>query len=303
MDSHVNGIIPVLQTPLKYGEIDRESLTRHVNWLLNKGVAGLWVLGTGSEDMHLTFQQRVKVARTVCHVVQERIPVFLGCGFYSFYDTEHFIESTADLKKRAYHYMPYHPLLSWDRLAKVYQYLANSVPIWGYSSANWSRSMPVDFVKRIKDAGVKGIKFSSQRTSDMQKILELEDSMFQAVSAVATQFLICLQMGFKASTTSLAGVNPDLFNRIYDAFDRGQTKEAKALQKRVIVFSGILNKAKKDNFLSGAEEKAILQAAGIYETREMTFPYRHLSPDEAKDLIYAVKPFYGRNLREQINVP
>lgn len=287
MDRNVRGIVPVLQTPIKNGGIDRESIKRHVEWLVTQDIGGLWVLGTGGEDMHLPFQKRLTVAKTVCDANFGRKPLILGCGFYSLYETEKFIELTSDLDYDAYHLMPYHPLVSWDRLLVAYRYFANSVPLWAYSSANWSRSMPLWFVEKLKASGVKGIKFSSQRTSDLQKVIGLQSKEFQVITAVATQFLVCLQMGALGSTTSIAGVYPDKFIQLHRAYQRGKLYEAQRWQQRITLDVGRMNLAKKDNFLSGAEEKELLVEMGIYETAEMTFPYRKLTNRERKQLFEA----------------
>jgi 4-hydroxy-tetrahydrodipicolinate synthase len=292
MDRDVKGIVPVVQTPLKDGSVDADSLKKHIKWLIQKPIGGLWVLGTGSEDMHLTFDQRVKVARIACAANDSEIPLFIGCGFYSFYETEKFIEETAEWPFDAYHYMPYHPLLSWDRVLTVYQYLSNSVPLWAYSSANWSRPMTPDFVKRLKDeTAVKGIKYSTQRTSDLQKVIGYQGKAFQVITAVATQFSTCLWMGAQGSTTSLAGVKPDLFAELYSEFERGSYGAVQYIQDRINEFAGLLNIAKKDNFLSGAEEKALLQNMGLYKTRDMAWPHRALTDEEARNLVYKVKCF------------
>ena len=58
----LEGVIPVLLTPLtKSGDIDEPSLIKLVKYLNKKNIGGFWVLGTGSEDMNLTYQQRLQV--------------------------------------------------------------------------------------------------------------------------------------------------------------------------------------------------------------------------------------------------
>ncbi len=282
MDRIVRGIVPVLQTPLKNRKVDVASLERHVNFLCTKDIGGLWVLGTGSEDMHLTLDQRVVVAQTACNTNRGRKPLFLGCSFYSMGDTERFLLKTSDLSWDAYHYMPYHPLVSWGRLLVAYSHLARMVPLWAYSSANWFRSMPVGFVESLRSEGLSGIKFSSQKTSDIQNVIALVRPGFQVITAVATQFLACLQMGARASTTSVAGVYPEPFIELYCRFRGGG--DAMGMQGEITRLVNGMKATKEDNFLGGAEEKALLKRMGIYETEDMTFPYRGLTNDERKRL-------------------
>jgi len=107
----IKGVIPVLITPLDpNGDIDKKNLENLVLHLISKDIGGLWVLGTGSEDMNLTFSKRLEVAETVTNVNRNKVPILLGCSFFSFEETLKFIESTKHLKFNAYHYMPYHNL-------------------------------------------------------------------------------------------------------------------------------------------------------------------------------------------------
>ena len=62
----VRGLIPVLITPFdKTGDVDTNKLKLLTEHLCDHDIAGLWVLGTGSEDMAMSFRQRLTVAQTV----------------------------------------------------------------------------------------------------------------------------------------------------------------------------------------------------------------------------------------------
>ena len=45
-----------------------------VEYLCSKNIGGLWVLGTGSEDMNLSYKQRLEVAQTVAHANDSKVP-------------------------------------------------------------------------------------------------------------------------------------------------------------------------------------------------------------------------------------
>ena len=60
----LEGIVPVLITPLKDdGSVDTETVKALVQGFVNKGAPGIWVLGTGGEDMCLSMRQRLDVVR------------------------------------------------------------------------------------------------------------------------------------------------------------------------------------------------------------------------------------------------
>ena len=62
----LRGVIPVVQTPLhEDGSIDVEAQARLINYLVDKGVGDFWALGTGSEDINLSFEKRLTAAKAV----------------------------------------------------------------------------------------------------------------------------------------------------------------------------------------------------------------------------------------------
>jgi 4-hydroxy-tetrahydrodipicolinate synthase len=80
----VRGIVPVVSTPLTAEEdIDVPALKGLIEFLNTKNIGGLWVLGTGSEDMNLSFAKRIKVAQAACDANAGKTPLLLGTGFFA----------------------------------------------------------------------------------------------------------------------------------------------------------------------------------------------------------------------------
>lgn len=264
----IKGVVPVLSTPLtRTGDVDEPGLRRLVDWLVEKPIAGLWVLGTGSEDMNLGFAKRKQVAEIVCDQIRGRTPLMVGTAFMAMEDILDFAEAIAHLPFAAYHVMPYHTLLSFDRLAWFYEHIADRVgkPLWMYTSANWSKPFTPDFVARLKDhPNICGVKFSTKDTLAIQKVAAMCDEEFQLITAVASQFLACLAMGSPAHTSSLGSACPDAMIEIYDLYQAGKIEECRAAQFKLNRFLASWPAGgKSNNFLQAAEEKAILEARGI----------------------------------------
>jgi 4-hydroxy-tetrahydrodipicolinate synthase len=280
----LRGIIPVLSTPLlKDGSIDEEGLERLVQFLIGKGAGGFWALGTGSEDMNLSFGKRVQVARVISEVNAGRVPVLLGAAFYALEDILRFINETHGLEIDAFHIMVYHPLLGDDRVEWLYRHIADHSPkpIWMYSSANYGRSMAPQTAARLKEhPNIQGIKFSSRNAEDVAKVIMLADDTFQVITAVASTLYACLCLGVKAHTTSLASCLPEILTNIYNLFQGGKREEALGEQRRLIKFLDALPKApRRDNFFQAAEEKYILSLRKLTQ-EHMSSYYRGLTNDE-----------------------
>lgn len=280
----LEGVVPVLGTPMHAdGAIDTKGQARLVEFLSARDIGGFWALGTGSEDMNLTFAQRLEAAAAVTEANAGRLPLILGAGFYCLDDILAFIDATAELEFDAYHVMPYHPLLSLARLDWFYRRIADHAPkpLWMYTSANWAPPITPDFVAGLKDhPNIAGIKFSSSNAPDQMKVIGLAAADFQVITAVVKQFYACLCMGSAAGTTSVAGAVPEPVIAIYELFKAGRHDQARDAQRRLIAFLDDWPKSiKRDNFLGAAEEKYILHLRGVCEPHVSSY-YRAL--DEAE---------------------
>ncbi len=280
----IEGIVPVLVTPLKKdGEIDEAGLEKLLEFLISKSIGGLWALGTGSEDMNLTYAKRLQLARLIVKIVKKRVPIMLGASFFAFEDILNFMKETADLDVDAFHVMPYHPLFSLNRLEWFYKRIAEKSPkpLWMYTSANWCRMIPPDFVERMKGTpNIVGIKFSTSNTVHISKVLSLADDRFQVIPAVVRTLYSCLCLGAKAFTTSEASPLPEPIIEIYDLFKAGKREEALKAKRRLDNFlEDMPTVPSQDNFLKSAEEKTILYLRGICNPYTTSY-YRDATEEE-----------------------
>ena len=282
----IHGIVPVLITPLKSNEdLDEDALRRLMRFLGEKDIGGYWALGTGAEDMNLSFAKRMRVAEIVAEENAGRIPLVMGAGFFAMEDILSFIRETESLNVDAYHVMPYHPLLGLDRLEWYYRHIADNCPkpVWMYTSANWCRGIPPAFVEKMKEYdNIAGIKYSSSNAIENQKVIMMASENFQVITAIATQLYPCLCMGSTAHTTSEASCMPEVFIKIYDYFVKGEHEKARNLQQKFIKFaSKFPSGLKNDNFLKAAEEKTILSIRKICEPYTSSY-YRDANDSESE---------------------
>ncbi len=264
----IQGVIPVLSTPFTAaGEVDEPALRRLVDFLAGKELGGLWVLGTGSEDMNLSYDKRLQVARIVTDQNAGRLPLVVGTGFFALEDILRFAEEIKDLDFEYYHVMPYHTLLSFERLEWFYRHIADRLakPLWMYTSANWSKPFTPEFVAALKGhPNIAGVKYSTKDAVSILKVAALQDENFQVITAVASQFAACLGMGVKGHTSSLGSAVPEAMIAVYKAFrEQGQEAALKEQQRLSAFLSEWPKGGKSNNFLQAAEEKAILELRGI----------------------------------------
>lgn len=288
----IYGVVPVVSTPLtRDGAIDEAGLVRLVEFVCSHEIGGLWALGTGGEDMNLTFAKRLQVARIIAETARQRVPVIMGAGFFCLEESLQFMQEIARLPIAGIHVMPYHPLFSLDRLEWFYRTLADAAPkpLWMYTSANWCRAVPPEFVPRLKGhPNIAGIKWSTANAVHNGKVIAMADDRFQVITAVAQQYHACLAMGSQAHTSSLGSPLPEAMIRIWKAFTAGDMAGSLAAQRRLNAFLDDLPKGPgQDNFLKAAEEKYLLKLRGICDEHVTTY-YRPVNEEEQRQIQQAV---------------
>ncbi len=266
----INGCIPVLVTPFKANkEIDYEGLNNLVAYFIDQQVEALWVLGTGSEDMAIPYKKRLDLAVYLSQNFSKKIKLLVGSSFFSFEESVSFIKDLSDLDLHAIHYMPYQPLIGLEQLKRNYLALAEltDFPIWLYTSDNWARKIPPEFLANFATHdGFGGCKYSTANIVSMEKALRYNSANFQVIPAVIKQLVPSLALGAKAATTVEANIHLDRINEIYKAFYSGEIEKSARLQTELNQLMERLScEAAQQNFLKTAEIKGILEKLGICE--------------------------------------
>ena len=76
----VKGLITAMVTPMRNGSIDEEAVRGLVERLIQKGVNGIFILGTNGEFHVLSREEKVKLAAMVVEYADCRVPVYAGSG-------------------------------------------------------------------------------------------------------------------------------------------------------------------------------------------------------------------------------
>src|SRR5438067_7381307 len=77
----IHGIIPPVATPMQANEdLDLPRLKTYLDYLIQNGVHGIFVLGTNSEFYALDETEKQQVIATAVEHVAGRVPVFAGTG-------------------------------------------------------------------------------------------------------------------------------------------------------------------------------------------------------------------------------
>ena len=183
--------------------------------------------------------------------------------------------------------MPYHTLMSLERYSSMYLEIAEfcQKPLWMYTSANYCRNFPADFIKDLNNhPNIAGIKFSTSNIVQIEKALSYSSQEFQVITAVVRQFLASLSMGVEATTTVEGCFYFEKIHKIYESFISSDYTNARKFQLELNRFlEKVTTEAGKDNFLKSAEGKYYLSRKGLCK-EYMSGYYRSVNSSEKKYL-------------------
>ena len=81
MSAPLSGIVVPIPTLFDdRGRVDDEANTRHIDWLIDRGVHGIFALGTTGEFTSLSTDERRAFAGLAVRAARGRVPVFVGCS-------------------------------------------------------------------------------------------------------------------------------------------------------------------------------------------------------------------------------
>ena len=73
------GVYPAMLTPFDVeGYVNETVLRQMVNWPIDKGVSGLFPLGSVGELININFEGNVKIIEIVCDEARGRVPLIPG---------------------------------------------------------------------------------------------------------------------------------------------------------------------------------------------------------------------------------
>jgi 4-hydroxy-tetrahydrodipicolinate synthase len=284
MINRIKGVMPIVITPLlKNGDIDTESCNQLIDFLIHNGAAGLYILGSASENFLLDIEQRIDVVYMMAEANRGRVPMISGCANIAPRNVFKFFKAIKKAQLAGLHYIPYDLKIGDKRLIHLIETYADSAPFPMYLYHNIKRGRAISFevAKRLKlHPNIWGIKVGGYNLAEMQKFLLLDNNEFQVLGSGGGQFYAWLALGAEAVTASSACCFPKEFKEMYDLYSNGEFEAAKKKQHWWQDFHSQIPNTAKDNGEYSAEEKYLLVKRGIIKYEYCHFPFRQLNDDE-----------------------
>lgn len=244
-----SGIIPPVSSTFdRDGNIDKTAMKAVADFLIQKGVNGLFYLGTGGEFSQMNAAQRMALAETAVAIVDKRVSVLIGVGS----------TSTDEAVKLARHaeacgadgivaINPYYWKVAPRNLDDYYQQIARSVslPVIIYNFPDLTgQDLTPAIVKRLVLANdnIVGIKDTIDSVGHLRTMINTVKAVrpgFSVFCGYDDHLLNTLLLGGDGAITASANFAPDLSVGIYRAWQQNDLATAATLNKKLLQLPSI----------------------------------------------------------------
>lgn len=235
----VKGIIPAMVTPFdREGKIAFDKAVKLIDYVIDGGVAGIFILGTNGEFYTIEEDEAVDYARRVIEYVGDKVPVYVGLGSNSTQQTIRYGKRMLrEAGARCFTVItPFFQALTQQELIDYYLDVANALktPLLMYNiPARTNINIAPETVGVLADnPWIIGIKDSSGNMENLKGYLEaVKGKDFQVLCGSDSKILTALKLGAAGAVASTSNLIPRIICGIYDSFVKGDLEKAEFYQQ------------------------------------------------------------------------
>lgn len=290
------GVNTPISCPMKKGgEVDYESLKKLCEYLIEKGIHGLYPNGSTGEMCYLTLEERKKVLECVLEANQGRVQVFSMVGALTTRDTIELAQHAERVGADGIGVVtPYYFKLDEEELVQYYADVASSVSedfsiyMYGIPQLAVNDITPALAEKVAQRCpNVVGIKYSYPDMPRLLQFMDVRGGDFSVLAGPDDLFYALLASGGDGTISGNSNVIPEHYVAIYDAYKAGNYELAAKLQAKV---NRLIAHISGPNNMS--RYKVGLRHRGIIAEAAMRRPLREITPEEEKAYLDAIEALH-----------
>jgi len=241
--NRITGILTPNITPVDdAGRVDEDRLRGYVDWLIDRGVDGLYPNGSTGEFVRFTAEERRRIVEVVVDQTAGRVPVLAGAAEANVKATIEACEAYGAMGVRAVAIVaPFYYRLSSEGVYAYFREIADtvSVDVTLYNIPLFASPIEVDTVIRLASEcpRVIGIKDSSGDLPNMMRMMAAIRPMrndFSFLTGWDPALALMLIAGCDGGTNAASGVVPELTRAIHRSVVDGNIAEAMRLQYQLL---------------------------------------------------------------------
>ena len=242
MGEKIRGILTPHMVPMDaQGRINEAELRRYVDWLIEKGVHGLYPNGSTGEFVRFLADERREIIRIVCDQAAGRVPVLAGAAEANVRETIKACETYAGYGATAVAIVsPFYYRLGPESVYAYFREIALNSPIdvTLYNIPMFASPIDVPTIRRLAEfERIVGIKDSSGDVAVMMRMIAAVRPLrpdFVFLTGWEAVLVPMLLVGADGGTNATSGVAPEVTRQLYDLTRAGQIDAAMQLQYRLL---------------------------------------------------------------------
>ena len=291
LSGKIKGIIPALPTPLTDdGRVDEQGLATLINYVIEGGVHGIWVLGSSGEFPSFSAEERrriIEVAVSTARNASRKVFVMVGLTDNDVRTVIRYAEDASSIGADAcFVSLPFYFALDPVAALCYFTELAAAchlpLIIYDNPTATGVKLSAKDYYGLLSVPNILGLKDSSSDFARFQDLIltlgpRCRWTFLQGDERLVGASLLC---GSNGSVAALASIAPSLFVNMYECAIKKNVDGVVELQTKVLSLIRLLdlNGDSSDGmFFAGL--KAALQVLGI-SGRTVAKPFRTLPEGE-----------------------
>ena len=254
------------------GEICESELRRYVDWLIQRGVHGLYPNGSTGEFTRFTAEERRRIIEIMADHVAGRVPILAGAAEANTRETIKACEHYHLLGVRAVAIVsPFYYKLTPAGVYAYFKEIADNSPVdvTLYNIPLFASPIDVPTVQRLAEEcpRVVAIKDSSGDLPHMMRMIAAVRPLrpeFSFLTGWDAALMPMLLIGCDGGTNATSGVVPEITRKLYDLTLAGQLDQARDLQYRLLkLFDAMLYSAEfPEGFRAALQLRGFKTGAG-----------------------------------------
>jgi 4-hydroxy-tetrahydrodipicolinate synthase len=300
----LKGIIPPLITPLNPDfSLDKTSLAKVIEHVIDGGVHGIFILGTTGEFASLKRETKVDMIQETAKLVADRIPILVGITDCAFEESLNLAKTARNSGAAAVvATTPFYMNIEQKELINYFEKLADSVdlPLFLYNMpGNTHKHIdPATAAKLANHPNIVGLKDSSGNLETFQAYRNALKDFPEFSLLVGPEEILAdtLELGGNGGVNGGANLFPKLYVALFEAFETGEKEKVSELQNTICYLSQQLyqNENYSSSYLKGL--KTAMSFEGLCKGN-LALPLYGYSESEKETLIIK----YGK-VKERLKV-
>lgn len=240
--ANLKGILPPVVTPFnRRGDVDERLFRENLQRYTGVGLAGIVVAGSTGEAPYLSERERLRLVGVARDVLRPPELLIVGTGLESTQQTLRLSRGAVARGADALLVLTpnyYKPRMDSSALKTHFRAIADRVrrPVIIYSIPQFTGlHMEANAIAALsRHPNIVGLKESSGDLSFLLSVLRHTAPGFRVLVGSAQILLASLRAGAAGGVLAQACFAPEVCVGVYETFQRGQLKAARALQRRLI---------------------------------------------------------------------